>query len=261
MENSVYDARVKEGDVKIRIIDSHIHVGSNKKTKYYGEEELWRDLNEAGAQGAVIFAFPEDMYRTVDSVESRIRANEYVLDVARKSPDLYPFYFVWSDYLIPKNLDQFLGIKWHRHHDEPRYDYDDPRCEEFPEKTRKLEIPVLLEEEFKETKRFIVENPEINVIIPHMGALNGGYERAKTFSDKDNIYFDTSTASIEIIRECLKAVGPERIIFGSDVSGTPEPFYNFPRVEIEKIRKLHLKKDDLALIMSGNIERLISKKT
>jgi len=30
---------------KMRIIDSHVHVGCNKKTKYYSEEELWRDLH------------------------------------------------------------------------------------------------------------------------------------------------------------------------------------------------------------------------
>lgn len=245
---------------KVRIIDSHVHVGCDEKTKYYSEEELWRDLKEAGAQGAVIFAFPEDIYRIVDSVESRLRANEYVLNVAEKSPDLYPFYFVWNDYLIPENLDRYLGVKWHRHHNEPMYDYDDPKCKKFLKNIKKLEMPVLLEEEFKETKRFIDENPETIVIIPHMGALNGGYDRMQAFYEKKNVYFDTSTASIEAIKKCLEAVGRERVIFGSDVSGTLEPFYNFPKVEIEKIRKLDLKKEDLELMLSGNIERIISRK-
>jgi len=244
----------------MRVIDSHIHVGCNRSTKYYGEEELRRDLKEAGAQGAVIFAFPEDIYRIVDSVEWRLKANEYVLNVAEKSPDLYPFYFVWNDYLIPENLDRYLGVKWHRHHDEPRYDYDDPRCKRFLEKIKKLKMPVLLEEEFEETRRFVNENPEINIIIPHMGKLNGGYERMRAFYEKKNIYFDTSTASIEAVKKCLEAIGPERIIFGSDVSGTSEPFYNFPKVELEKICKLDLEKDSLELILSGNIERIISKK-
>lgn len=244
----------------MRVIDAHVHMGCNRNTKYYSEEELWRDLREAGAQGAVIFAFPEDIYRTVDNVESRSKANEYVLSVAEKSRNLYPFYFVWNDYLIPKNLDRYIGVKWHRHYDEPRYDYDDPRCRRFLEKIKMLEMPVLLEEEFEETKRFINENPETDVIIPHMGKLNGGYERMQAFYDREKVHFDTSTASIEAIRKCLDAVGPSRIIFGSDVSGTAEPFYNFPKVELEKIRKLDLKKDGLELILSGNIERLVSRK-
>jgi len=217
----------------LRVIDAHVHVGANRNTKYYGEEELWRNLKEAGAEGAVIFAFPEDIYRIVDNVESRIGANEYVLKVASRSRYLYPFYFVWNDYAIPDNLDQYCGVKWHRHYDEPRYDYDDPRCKRFLHEIKKLKIPVILEEEFNETKRFIRENPEIDVIIPHIGKLNGGYVRMEAFYDDENIYFDTSTASIEAIRNCLEAVGPSRIIFGPDVSGTPEPFYNFPKIELK----------------------------
>jgi len=245
----------------MRIIDSHVHIGCNKKTKYYSEKELWRDLKEAGAQGAVVFAFPEDMYRTTDTPDSRLRANQYVLEVADRSDDLFPFYFVWNDYLIPQNLDRYHGVKWHRHHDEPRYDYDDPRCSRFLERIRELKLPVLLEEGFEETSRFIDGNPELQVIIPHIGALNGGHDRMEAFYDNKNVYFDTSVAPIGAIKRCLEAVGPERIIFGSDVSGTATPFYNFPKVELCKIRSLGLRKDDLELILSGNIERMLSKKS
>ena len=236
-------------------------MGRNRKTKYYSEEELWNDLREAGAQGAVIFAFPEDMYRITDSADSRSRANEYILEVAGRSDDLFPFYFVWNDYLVPENLDQYRGIKWHRHYDEPRYDYDSPRCASFLERIKKLKMPVLLEEEFAETKRFIDENPELEIIIPHIGALNGGHDRMKAFYEKKNVYFDTSVAPIGAVKRCLEAVGPERIIFGSDVSGTSLPFYNFSKVELKKIRSLDLEKEDLELILSGNIERILTKRS
>lgn len=245
----------------MRIIDSHVHIGCNKKTKYYGEKELWRDLKEAGAQGAVIFAFPEDVYRIADTPDSRLRANQHVLEVADRSDDLFAFYFVWNDYLIPENLDRYRGIKWHRHYDEPRYDYDDPRCLSFVERIRELKLPVLLEEEFEETKRFIDGNPELDIIIPHIGALNGGHDRMEAFYDNENVYFDTSVAPIGAIKRCLEAVGLERIIFGSDVSGTGTPFYNFPKVELAKIRGLRLGREDLEQILSGNIERILSLKS
>jgi len=245
----------------MRIIDSHVHIGCNKKTKYYSEKELWRDLKEAEAQGAVIFAFPEDMYRITDTPDSRLRANQYVLEVADRSDDLFPFYFVWNDYQVPENLARYHGVKWHRHHDEPRYDYNDPRCSSFLERIREHKMPVLLEEEFKETKRFINENPELEIIIPHIGALNGGHDRMEAFYDNRNVYFDTSVAPIGAIKRCLEAVGPERIIFGSDVSGTALPFFNFPKVELGKIHGLRLGKDDLELILSGNIERILPKKS
>jgi len=245
----------------VRIVDSHIHLGCNKDTKYYDKKDLWRDLSEAGAQGAVIFAFPEDTYRIIESAESRLRANEYILRVAERSPDLYPFYFLWNDYLTPENLDRYSGVKWHRHHREPRYECHDPSCSRFLKKINRIGMPVLLEEEIQETKRSIDENPETNAIIPHMGKLNGGYDGMQVFYERKNVYFDTSTASIEAVKNCLIAVGPERVIFGSDVSGTRQPFYSFPKVELEKIRKLALKEGDLELVFSGNMERIISTRS
>jgi hypothetical protein len=245
----------------MRIIDSHVHIGRNRQTKCYSENELWRDLKEAGAQGAVVFAFPEDIYRITDSTESRLRANEYILEVADQYVDIFPFYFVWNDFVIPKDLDRYVGIKWHRHRDEPRYDYGDPRCASFLVKIKGLRMPVLLEEEFDETERFIDRNPELEIIIPHIGALNGGHDRMKAFFDKENVYFDTSVAPIGAIKSCLEAVGPERIIFGSDVSGTTMPFYNFPKAELEKIRSLGLTKGDLELILSGNIDKILAKES
>ncbi|MEM2876141.1 MAG: amidohydrolase family protein, partial [Candidatus Bathyarchaeia archaeon] len=135
--------------------------------------------------------------------------------------------------------------------------YEDRKCKRFLRMVKDLGLPVLLEEEFNETKRFVDENSDLSIIIPHMGKLNGGHEKMSVFFDKDNVYFDTSTAPIDVIKSFLDAVGPERIIFGSDVSGTREPFYNFPRVELEKLLEIGLEKKDLELVLSGNIERVI----
>lgn len=245
----------------MRIIDNHIHCGNNRRTKIFTPEDISQNLHSAKAEGAVIFAFPEDIYRIENSKESRIKANEYILEVSQKAKEtLYPFYFVWNDFLIPDNFSNYAGIKWHRHWDEPKYDYDDPRCKKFLGTINDLALPVVLEEEYKYTMRFINENPNINVIIPHMGFLNGGYERMDIFFDKPNVYFDTSTANSEAIKHVLSNVGAERVIFGSDVSGTSSPFYNFTKVELEKILKLELSERSLTLILSENIERLIPKK-
>ena len=45
----------------MRIIDNHIHCGNNVHKKF-DLDDVKQDLSEAGADGAVIFAFPEDMY-------------------------------------------------------------------------------------------------------------------------------------------------------------------------------------------------------
>lgn len=242
------------------IIDAHTHCGNNKKTKFYSINDVRRHLNEADADGAVIFAFPEDMYRIVDSPESRLRANEHVLQVAKKEKEkiIHPFYFVWNDYLMPDNFEQYEGIKWHRHSDEPRYDYETPECERMLQRIRELQMPVVLEEEFAQTAAFVKRMQDVPVIIPHMGELNGGWRLMREFYDEKHVYFGTSTAPLEAIEQILSSVGPGRVIFGSDVSGTAEPFFNFPKVELEKLGKLSLSDSEQSLILGKNIERIIA---
>jgi len=243
----------------MRIIDCHIHCGNNRRTKQYDLYDIRKDLKDADADGAVIFAFPEDMYRIEDTPEWRIKANKYILEVSQRAQDIavYPFYFVWNDYIIPEDLSDYAGIKWHRHWDEPRYDYDDPKCQEILKQIKNLNLPVLIEEEFSDTVRFVKDNPELNIIIPHMGSLNGGSEKMDILFDNPRIYFDTGTASLDAIKVILDAVGNKRVIYGSDVSGTRVPFFNFPKVELAKLEGLDLDEENKAMILGANIESLI----
>ena len=270
----------------MRTIDSHVHIGNNPKWApeiifrymkigltwripklycYYPIEYLKRDLNEAGAHGAVVFAFPEEIYRVEDTVESRKRANEYVLKAAKSEDSIYPFYFVWNDYLVPQNFEEYAGIKWHRHFDEPNHYYNDSKCYEILEKIKELKMPVLIEDEYNETVNFVKSNPELNIIIPHCGknmwvpptldSLVENFKRMQFFFERSNVFFDTGGIEpgipLDMIRRILELVGPERMIMGSD---TP---YNTPKTEKDKLLQLELKKADLELILSKNIERLI----
>jgi predicted TIM-barrel fold metal-dependent hydrolase len=243
------------------IIDAHIHLGDNRQTKCYPAECMLADLAEAGADGAVVFGFPEDMYRIADTPESRAAANAHVLKTAAAHPHVYPFYFVWNDFVIPDNLADYVGIKWHRHSDEPEYNYEDPRCEAFIRAAADLRMPVTLEEEFHHTAAFIerVKGSGLAVIIPHMGMLNGGHGLMAELFGKEGVYFDTSCAPAEVIGSFLRQLSPERIIFGSDVSGTSEPFFNFPKVERQKVESLDLTPGEHELIFGENVLRLIAR--
>ena len=243
------------------IIDAHVHLGDNSRTKYYPAGDMLADLAEADADGAVVFAFPEDMYRLADTPESRAAANAYVLATAAAHQRIYPFYFVWNDFVIPDNLGDYVGIKWHRHSDEPEYDYEDPRCEAFIRAAADLRMPVTLEEEFHHTAAFIerASGSGLSVIIPHLGLLNGGHAAMSEFFDNEEVYFDTSCAPAEVLAWFLHEIAPERIIFGSDVSGTAEPFFNFPKVERQKIEALGLSAPDHRLVFGDNILGLIAR--
>ncbi len=241
----------------MRIIDAHIHLCNMRKP--YTKEELMADLEDAGAVGAVIFAQPADMYREVDDPQERAKANQYCLDSAKGEEAIYPYYFVWNDYVIPDNFSEYVGIKWHRHHDEPRYDYKIPACETFIQGVRDRNMPVIIEEEFDNTVQLIERLMPTPVIIPHCGMLNGGVDKMPVFFDNPRVYFDTSMHALEGVKFILEGVGPERVIFGSDVSGTSLPFHNFPKVELEKVLQLGLSDAELEMVLAGNVERLIAE--
>ena len=90
-----------------------------------------------------------------------------------------------------------------------------------------------------------------------MGQANGGYEKMVAFFKNPNVYFDTAVAPLTAIQHVLDNVGPERVIFASDVSGTKLPFHNFPKVELQKLTKLSLDQASYRLILAENIERIL----
>jgi len=241
----------------MHIIDAHIHLGDMNKP--YPKAAMMADLAAAGAAGACIFAFPEDMYRTVDDPQVRRQANEYVLDSAAGEPEINPYYFVWNDWVIPEDFSEYVGIKWHRHADEPTYDYAAPGCEAMIQAIRDRNLPVIIEEEFDNTVHLIERLGGVPVIIPHCGCANGGHERMDIFFDNPHVYFDTSVATPDKVQYILVGVGAGRVIFGSDCSGTSMPFFNFPKIELEKILQLGLSDAELQMILGENIECLVAQ--
>jgi predicted TIM-barrel fold metal-dependent hydrolase len=92
-----------------------------------------------------------------------------------------------------------------------------------------------------------------------MGLLNGGHRRMAAFFGCEHVCFDTSCAEPRAIEWVLSEVGPGRVLFGSDVSGTSQPFFNFPQVERAKLAELGVTPETEPAIFGGNILRLIAR--
>lgn len=241
------------------MIDAHVHLGAFPE-KSYTLKELTGDLATSGCDGAVVFAFPEDMYRVEDSRERRSRAHEYILKAAEENVNVHPFFFVWRYDEIPEDFTvRYKGIKWHRHEDEPEYDYESGAFRDVAALIDGNRMPVTLEEERRNTFMLVEYFHKAPVIIPHCGRMNGGFEGLKPLLDRPNVCFDTSVAPIDEVRAVLEAVGPQRLIFGSDVSGTHTPFFNSPAVELEKLKKLELDEGDWSLVTRENILRVMGR--
>ena len=247
---------------KTQIIDSHIHCGIQNVDLPF--EVISPLLQDAGIDGACLYAPVEDIYDRYNFnfqdneewIQTRRAANRYLLDLATRTEWIFPYLFVWNDFAIEELKQEYFGIKWHRHDNEPVYHYEDPRCGQIIQEINERRLPIVLEESFTNTCRFVESlAPEAVIIIPHLGALNGSYsalERAGIWR-RSNTYADTALAPIDHMRHFVQNYGPERLLFGSDF-----PF-GHPGHELRKVEALNLPKADLDKVLGGNILDLISK--
>jgi predicted TIM-barrel fold metal-dependent hydrolase len=243
----------------MKIIDSHMHCGvQNVRLPY---ETVQGCLREGGISGACLFAPVEDVYDRYDYhfqdsviwINCRQKANEYLLNLQQSQADLFAYYFVWNNFKKEELRKGYRGVKWHRHEDEPVYHYDDPLCEAFLQEVYNLQLPILLEESYENT-RYLIERIKgrTPVIVPHLGMLNGGFEalfRSGVWDD-ETIYADTALASSVEIARFLEKYGSGRLLFGSDF-----PFGS-PGQELQKLTRLALGPEDLENVVGRNFLRL-----
>jgi uncharacterized protein len=243
-----------------RVIDSHLHCGRQHVSWLW--EDLRTHLAAAGIARAALIPPVEDVYDRYDPTFTdtpewqacRRRAHQYLLDLSDPDIIIYPYFFVWNDFAREDILPGHVAIKWHRHGNEPEYHYADPRCREFLEAVQTRGLPVLLEETLDNTLFFLeklVPNG-VSVIIPHLGALNGGYrplDRAGVWG-LPHIYADTAVADLSDLEDYLGRYGHNRLLYGSDF-----PF-SLPGRELQKILDLNLPRDVTQAILADNFRRV-----
>lgn len=247
-----------------RIVDSHIHCGVQHSHLPY--EDIAPLLTQAGITDACLFAPVEDVYDRDDFHfqdnghwrQTRRAANRYLLDLAEQNAAIFPYLFVWNDFAVNELRHPYCGIKWHRHSYEPEYHYDDPRCAVMIEAITRRRLPVVLEESYANTLKFIERlAPEAVIIIPHLGGLNGSYQALESAGiwRRANVYADSALASTVDMRHFVEHYGAGKLLFGSDF-----PF-GTPAQELRKIQRLSLSADEYALVAGGNILRLLAAVT
>ncbi|MGQ9719996.1 MAG: amidohydrolase family protein [Candidatus Jordarchaeum sp.] len=155
----------------------------------------------------------------------------------------------------------FKGLKLHAVHQ----NFWPKQAMHIWEKAEKLRIPILVHSgriwqgdtdssNPLYYQEIIDQFPKLKLIIAHLG---GTYEKeALQLAKKyDNVYMDTSGGPAKKVIIAIKALGSERIIFGSDMPFIP---YGDPRDELDKIRNLEISDEEKQLILGQNILKLIN---
>jgi predicted TIM-barrel fold metal-dependent hydrolase len=95
--------------------------------------------------------------------------------------------------------------------------------------------------------------PDVPIIMDHMGYREWGGDAIVAAQDNPNIYLGTTIASFEpsSIEGAVKALGPERVIYGSNAPAL------YSDLAVEAIRRQKLGREVEELVLGGNLARLL----
>jgi uncharacterized protein len=238
------------------IIDCHCHAGKGDlMTAPWNTdapiEPYLRRARAAGIGRTVVFAPFHSDYATANAEVARI--------VARYPSRLIGFAFIHAArdaglifQMVKRAVTQwkFRGIKVHGHDAMP--------TREACEAARAFGLPMLVDVAGQAAivEMLAPEYPEVNFIIPHLGSFADDWRAQQQVVDQlvryPNVYGDTAgVRRFDYIVQAVKRAGPRKVLFGSD-----GPWLH-PGVELHKIRLLGLRPDHEALILGGNLVRLL----
>lgn len=240
------------------IVDAHCHGGTGDRLTGPWDTSARLDrylarARRAGIDRTVLFPVFSADYR---------RANRQVAEIVRADPVRFMgFAMVHPERdagavaeIVGEAVVRhgFRGIKVHRH--------DARITREVCEAARAHRIPVLYDVmgEAWVIELLATEFPDVDFIIPHLGSFSDDWRAHVAVIDqavrRPNVYTDTSgVRRFDYLVEAVRRAGPGKVIFGSD-----GPWLH-PGLELAKVRALDLRAEEEALVLGGNLLRLLGR--
>jgi predicted TIM-barrel fold metal-dependent hydrolase len=238
------------------IIDGHCHAGRGERltAPWNTAAPLGAYLRRAGAAGinrTVVFAPFASDYAV---------ANAEVARIVTRHPGRLIGYAVVHPMrdagrireLVGRAVCEwgFRGVKVHR--------LDAPATREVCEAAAAFAVPLLYDvagaPELLE--QAAPQYPGVTFVVPHLGSFADDWRAHQRLIDQltrlPNVLADTSgVRRFDYLVQAARRAGPERLIFGSD-----GPWLH-PALELAKIRLLRLPPDQEALVLGGNLRRIL----
>jgi hypothetical protein len=238
------------------IIDCHCHAGKgDRMTAPWNTEAAiepyLRRARAAGIDKTIVVATFHSNYNKANAEVARI--------IARYPGRLIGFAFVHATRdagrifpMVQRAVSKwrFRGIKIHGFEAMP--------TREVCETARAFRLPIFVDliSRPEVMDMLAPQYPDVNFIVAHLGSYTDDWRAHQQVvyqvARYANVYADTSAVRrFDYIVEAVKRAGPGKLLFGSD-----GPWIH-PGVELRKIRLLGLPKDQEAMVLGGNVLRLI----
>lgn len=247
------------------IIDAHVHLGAMPLFRVEGRvEDLLRAADRSGIDRlfcteatALFYDFREGnerLYRIMRQHPDRILGYctissarygaEAVAEVERCAQDYGMRGLKIYSFSRPGTHEPFLSV-------------DDEWMYPVIERAAEYGMVILIHCDAEEIGHLASLFPHAIFVMAHMGNTayaRGDWHRAITVARRyPNIYLDTSTSSTDF--DCMETavaiLGAERLVFGSDW-----PLFHH-EFALARIRETSLSPEEQALILGGNIQRLL----
>ena len=235
------------------IVDIHTQIGKRKGLIFL-VDELIKMMDDAGVEKSVVFSFPENI------------DNKYVYESVKNHPDrLIGFATInpWAEDAekeFSKCLNEFgfKGLWLHpiRH----GYVLDDHfLLDPILSICSDQIVPVLVYGAAtistipNHVEEMSISFPEVPLIIAHMGYMYETNSAISVAKQQKNVYVETAGVFVKQIQNAINALGPEKVISGSNV-----PYDDFS-FAIEKVKIATNDEKQQDLILGGNTMRLIGK--
>jgi predicted TIM-barrel fold metal-dependent hydrolase len=248
------------------VIDQHVHVGlrparSTTASGSYLPDELIANMDASGVD--MVVGFPKANSHTDYRTE-----NERIIAAMKQNPTRIVAFARINPYFGAKAVADVheyaskgvLGLKIHPLRDFSGNRVNDPELI-FPivqaAQEEKLLLLIHSGNSWNCAPTLIADVarnfPKTNFVIAHSAGFEGHQEAIAVMRHQDNLYVDTASNGYpDITTNVVRAVGPERVIYGSDHPTLPFGF------ELGKVVKYAgLSSDQLDAILGKNLTRLL----
>lgn len=248
------------------VIDQHVHVGlrparSTTASSSYMADELLANMDANGVD--MVVAFPKANPHTDYRVE-----NERITGWMKDYPTRIVAFARINPYFGAKAVADIReyaaagvrGLKIHPIRDFSGNRVNDPELM-FPiiEAAQAANLLVLVHSgEWWNCSPSLIADlarnfPKTNFVMAHSAGFGGHQEAIAVARHQDNLYVDTASNGYpDITSNVVRALGPERVLYGSDHPTLPFGF------ELGKIVKYaNLNSEQLDLILGRNLARLL----
>ena len=240
------------------VIDAHVHIGKSARLQIEADGDmLVRTADELGFDRIFctdLTALFYDMFE----------GNRLLYEQMRRHPDRIIGYASLHSTRFGKAALEELercrndyGMRGLKIYSTPEASIAEPAMIPILEKCVELEFVVLAHTTPLECEYLMAAVPECRFMMAHAGGqpfAKGDWNRAIMAAQRfPNLYLETASSTIDtnFLELAVDALGPEKIIFGTDT-----PLLD-PWVQLAKIRETALAPEALDLILGGNIARLV----